>query len=82
MAAAHPITIETKTAVGSVNSIVQRIRAARRQARHVVVDLRGTGTTRETAEAGLSTALDMYGEQLDEVVIIVTTHLAIGWTYD
>lgn len=76
-----PITIETKTAVGSLNSIVQRIRAARAQARHVVVDLRGTGTTRAAAEAGLAAALDMYGEQLDEVAIIVTDNLAVGWSH-
>ncbi len=80
----HPdrhVTIEIKTAVGSPNSIIQRIRTARWQARHVVVDLRGTGTTREAAAAGLAAALDMYGMHLDEVVIIVTDNLAIGWAH-
>lgn len=46
VAVSRPITIETKRAVGSINSIVQRIRYARWQARHVVIDLRGSGTTR------------------------------------
>lgn len=81
VAAAHPITIETKTAIGTLNSILKRIRTARWQARHVVLDLRGTGTTREAATAGLAAALDMYGEQLDEVVVIVTDNLSIGWTH-
>ena len=77
----HHVTIEIKTAVGSPNSIIQRIRTARWQARHVMVDLRGTGTTREAAAAGLAAALDMYGMHLDEVVIIVTDNLAIGWVH-
>ena len=46
-----------------------------------MVDLRGTGTTREAAAAGLAAALDMYGMHLDEVVIIVTDNLAIGWAH-
>lgn len=81
VATSQNVTFEFKTAVGSTNSIVQRIRTARWQARRVVIDVRGTGTTREAATAGLAAALDMYDAHLDEVVIIVTDNLAIGWTH-
>lgn len=57
---------------------MQRIRYARWQARHVVIDLRGTGTTRGVAEGALTAALRMYGEHLDEVVLIVTDDLGVG----
>lgn len=76
-----PVTIEIKGAIGSVNSIVQRIREGRWQARHVVVDVRGTGTTRATGEDALRRALIKYQADLDEVVIIVTDDLSVGWNH-
>lgn len=75
------IAIEIKSAIGSVNSIVQRIREARWQARHVVVDVRDTGTTRTTAEDALRRALVKYQDDLDEVVIVVTDDLSVGWNH-
>ena len=81
VAVTAPITIEIKGAVGSVNSIVQRIRQARWQARHVVVDVRGTGTTRELAEDALRRALIKYQDDLDEVIVIVTDELSVGWSH-
>lgn len=81
VAVTRPITIEAKRAAGNINSMVQRIRYARWQARHVVIDLRGTGSTRTSAEAGLVAALRRYGEHLDEVVLIVSDDLGVGWTH-
>lgn len=81
VAADAPITIEIKRAIGSVNSVVQRIRQARWQARHVVVDLRGTGTTRATAEDALRRALIRYQQDLNEVTIVVADELSVGWTH-
>lgn len=77
----RPITIEATRAAGNINSIVQRIRYARWQARHVVIDLRGTGSTPTSAEAGLVAALRRYGEHLDEIVLIVSDDLGVRWTH-
>lgn len=79
VAVGHPITIELKRAVGTANSIVQRLRNARWQARHVVIDLRDTGTTLDLAGSALSSALRMYGDHLDEVVLILSNDLSVGW---
>ena len=79
VAVAAPIAIEIKGAIGSVNSIVQRIREGRWQARHVVVDVRGTDATRATAETALHRALIKYKEDLDEVAVLVTDNLSVGW---
>lgn len=75
------VTIEAKRAAATMNAIVQRIRSARWQARHVAVDLRGTGTDQALAEAALEVALRMYGRHLDETVLIVTDRLSVGWTH-
>lgn len=80
IAGSAPITVEFKGAIGSVNSIVQRIRQGRWQARHVVVDVRNTGTTRATAEDAVRRALVKYQADLDEVIIIVANDLSVGWT--
>lgn len=74
-------TVELKCATGSVNSIVQRIRAGRWQSRRVVVDVRSTGTTLATAEAGVHRALIRYQGDLDEVVVLVSDDLSVGWSH-
>ncbi|MEP6816374.1 MAG: hypothetical protein ABI873_12570 [Marmoricola sp.] len=75
------VTIEAKRAVATNNAIVQRIRSARWQARHVVVDLRGSGASRGLAESAMRAALRMYGTQLDEVILIVADDLGVGWSH-
>lgn len=75
------VTIETKRAIATINAIVQRIRGARWQARHVIVDLRGSGASRGLAETALEAALRMYGNHLDEVVLITSDDLGVGWTH-
>lgn len=79
-AAIHRTTVELKSASGSVNSIVQRIRDGRWQSRRVVVDVRGTSTTPATAETGVHRALIRYQGDLDEVVVLVTDDLSVGWS--
>lgn len=80
--AAHvAVTIETKTADSSANAIAQRIREGRRQARRVILDLRGTGARQGDAQAGLGLALGRYGQHLDEVVLILADDLAVGWAH-
>ena len=81
VAAAFGVPIETKRAVGTTNAIVQRIRSARWQARHVVIDLRGAKVSRTITDAGLHTALRLYGHHLDEVVLIVSDDLGVGWSH-
>lgn len=81
VAVATPVTIEIKGATGSLNSIVQRIRDGRWQSRRVMVDVRGTGANAATAEAALRTALIRYQRELDEVVIVVSDGLSVGWTH-
>lgn len=79
VASGFAITVETKSAVATTNAVVQRIRAARWQARHVVVDIRGARATPAIAEAGLQSAVRMYGALLDEVVVVVSDDLGLGW---
>ncbi len=73
------VTIETKTADCSANAIAQRIRAGRKQARRVVLDLRGAGATLDDARGGLNLALGRYGLHLDEVLLVLADDLAVGW---
>lgn len=80
-ATAFGVPIETKRAVGTTNAIVQRIRSARWQARHVVIDLRGANASRTVADAGRQTALRLYGHHLDEVVLILSDDLGVGWSH-
>ncbi len=80
-AAIHRATVELKSASGSVNSIVQRIRDGRWQSRHVVVDIRGTGATLTTAEAGIHHALIRYQRDLEDLVVLVTDDLSVGWSH-
>lgn len=47
VAVTQPVTIELKSATGTLNSIVQRIRSGRWQSRRVMVDIRGTGAPLE-----------------------------------
>lgn len=75
------VTIETKGADSSANAIAQRIREGRKQARHVVLDLRGTGGAIDDARAGLDLALGRYGQHLDEIVLVLADGLAIGWAH-
>lgn len=75
------VTIETKTADSSGNAISQRIREGRKQARRVVLDLRGTEATIKEAQAGIDLALGRYGQQLDEIVLILADDTAVGWAH-
>ncbi|MDT0203760.1 hypothetical protein [Nocardioides sp. AE5] len=43
----------------------------------MVVDVRGTGTTQATAEAGIHRVLIRYQGDLDEVVILVADDLGV-----
>jgi hypothetical protein len=79
--AGEPVTLETKGAVASENSIVQQIRGGRGQSRRIVVDARSENANLATAQAGLAHALRHYGQQLDEVVIVLTDGSAVGWWY-
>lgn len=75
------VTIEAKTADPKSNAIAQRIREGRKQARRVVIDLRGTGATPDDAGAGLDLALGRYGQHLDEIVLVLADDLAVGWAH-
>lgn len=75
------VTIEIKHPVATSNAIVQRVRVGRKQSRRIVIDLRGSGAYRDLAEVALSSAVRMYGDDLDEVVLIVNDDLALGWTH-
>lgn len=61
--------------------MVQRIRGGRWQSRRVMVDVRGTATTAVTAQAALRSALIRYQADLDEVIIVVSDDLSVGWTH-
>lgn len=76
-----PVTVEIKRATGTLNSIVQRVRDGRWQSRRVMVDVRGTGTTPATVEVAVRTALIRYQRDLDEVVIVVSDDLSVGWAH-
>lgn len=76
-----PATIEIKSATGTLNSIVQRVRSGRWQSRRVMVDVRGTGTTPATAESAVRAALIRYQRDLDEVIIVVSDDLSVGWSH-
>ena len=41
----------------------------------------GVTVGRAIADAGLQTALRLYGHHLDEVVLIVSDDLAVGWSH-
>ncbi len=75
------ITIETKTADSSTNANAQRIREGRRQARRVMLDLRGTAASLDEARAGLNLALGRYGQHLDEILIVLADDLSVGWSH-
>lgn len=73
-------TIELKRASATVNAITQRIRTARWQSQRVVVDLRETGASQDLAEHAMRRALQLYGAQLHEVLLILDG-LGVGWSY-
>jgi hypothetical protein len=75
------VTLEIKHPVATSNAIVQRVRVGRKQSRRIVIDLRGSGADRDLAEIALGSAIRMYGDHLDEVVLIVNDDLALGWTH-
>lgn len=75
------VTIETKAADSSGNAISQRIREGRKQAGRVVLDLRGTEATIKEAQAGIDLALGRYGQQLDEIVLILADDTAVRWAH-
>lgn len=79
-----PATLETKGAVGTVNSIAQRIRSGRGQSRRVVVDLRDSDANLALARIGLEIAVRRYGSWVDEVLVIVPVgsgSVGVGWWY-
>lgn len=68
------VTVEFKSvAPGSANpagAAYQRLRHARNQAQHVVIDVRGTGCTRGDANRAVVRALRNGGRDLREVTVV------------
>lgn len=74
-----PATLETKTAVATENAIQARVRSGRGQSRRIVIDARAADAGLWIAQAGLDTALRHYGQQLDEVSVILGDGTSLAW---
>jgi hypothetical protein len=51
----------------------------RKQSRIVVIDCRYAGTELNAAESGLRRAISHYGQDVDQVIVVVSDGSAIGW---
>ena len=80
VATAEGVTVGIKRAAPTTNAIIQRIRVGRERSRRVLVDLRGSAATSRLAQTALQLAIGMYGDHLDEVVLIAADDLGLGLT--
>ncbi len=63
----------------SEGAIDRGVRYGRKQSRIVVIDCRHAGTELNTAESGLRRAISHHGQDVDQVIVVVSDGSAIGW---